>query len=169
MIGCNFLVQISEALATAKGNGLAFGNMNIIFAGDLAQLPAVGQTRLYARVKTRKVSTTYGQNTIFGKLLWLSVKTVVLLTEVMRQSGNENERFVTLLGRLRHGKCTEEDYQLLNTRLVSNVKPDWEPSGWSNAPIIVSSNDVKDKLNARATAEFAYRTGRKLHWYYCCD
>ena len=41
MIGCNFLLKISEALTEAKQKMLAFGGMNIIFAGDFAQLPPV--------------------------------------------------------------------------------------------------------------------------------
>jgi len=31
MIGCNFLLQISEALTAAKGNSSLFGGINIIF------------------------------------------------------------------------------------------------------------------------------------------
>ena len=41
MIGCNFLLKISEALTEAKQKMPAFRGMNIIFAGDLAQLPLV--------------------------------------------------------------------------------------------------------------------------------
>lgn len=37
---------------------------------------------------------------MYGKLLWLSINTVVILSEIMRQSGPENKNFVDLLGRL---------------------------------------------------------------------
>jgi hypothetical protein len=39
MIGCGLLSDISEALSIAKGNTDSFGGINIIFAGDFAQLP----------------------------------------------------------------------------------------------------------------------------------
>jgi hypothetical protein len=127
MIGCGLLCDVSEALSIAKGNTDSFGGINIIFAGDFAQLPPVGQTQLYANLSRPGMtgSTRPSQKKVFGKLLWLSVKTVVLLTEVKRQSGPENARpenarFLEFLGRLREGRCNESDYQLLNTRVLSN-------------------------------------------------
>ena len=83
MIGCNFLLQISEALTAAKGNTPAFFEcINIIFTGDFAQLPPVGQTHLFSYIKTAEVSMKRGQNSVLGKLLWLSLKTIVILTEI---------------------------------------------------------------------------------------
>jgi len=168
MIGCNFLLQISEALTEAKGKTTPFGGMNLITAGDFDQLPPVGQPRLFSHVNTHRVATTQGQNAVLGKLLWLSIDTVVILNEIRRQQGKENQPFVELLSRLRHGNCTTADYTLLNTRQISNVKPNWN-DGWRDAPVIVSNNDVKDAFNIQATADFARRTNRELHWYYCSD
>ena len=39
IISCKFLLQISEALSSVKGNSLPFGGIKVIFAGDFAQLP----------------------------------------------------------------------------------------------------------------------------------
>ncbi|KAJ8580891.1 hypothetical protein M405DRAFT_692287, partial [Rhizopogon salebrosus TDB-379] len=150
VIGCEFMLQISEALSDAKDNFAPFGGINIVFAGDFAQLPPVGQRGLHRNVNTRSVGTTKGQNTLFGRLLWLSIKIVVLLTTVMRQAGDENTRFVELLGRLRQGMY-------------------WSDTIWSQAPMIVASNAVKDAINERATLAFADQTGRPVHWYHCSD
>lgn len=170
MIGCKLLLQVSEALGMAKGNkSTPFGGVNVIFAGDFAQLPPVGQSRLFSHLNTATVGTKRGQDNVFGKLLWLSVRTVVLLVEVMRQSGSENDRFVELLGRLRQGTCTRSDFDLLNTRVIGNTTPDWSDPAWSGAPVIVSDNDVKDALNEKAAEAFAQQTGRELHWYYASD
>ena len=169
MIGCNLLLSISRSLADAKDKKIPFGGVNVIFAGDFAQLPPVGQTKLYAHINTAKVNTSSGQNAVFGKILWLSVNTVVMLTEVMRQSGEQNARFVDLLSRLRDGRCTKTDYDLLCSRLIDNVCPKWSEARWKNAPVIVPSNDVKDALNIRGTIAFAQQTGRQLHWYHAID
>ncbi|KAF8181770.1 hypothetical protein BJ912DRAFT_797357, partial [Pholiota molesta] len=169
MIGCAMLHKISQALIDAKGVDLPFGNINLIVAGDFTQLPPVGETRLYARIDTGKTqsSSSRGQETVFGKLLWLSFKTVVILTESMRQSGPENARLVELLNRLREGRCTDDDFNLLSTRVLENVTIDW--SEWKNVPIIISENAQKDALNVRATQAFADQTKQELHWYYAED
>ena len=169
MIGCSMLLQISEALNEAKGNTEPFGGINIIFAGDFCQLPPVGQTRLFSRMHNSqyKAASKRGQNDTLGKLLWLSITQVVGLHEVMRQAGPDNAYFVSLLMRLRNGKCNLEDYETLNGRLVDNVKPNWKD--WQNVPIIVSDNATKDAINNRATITFAQNTHAKLDWYYASD
>jgi hypothetical protein len=184
MVGCKLLYDISVALCAARGDAnTTFGGVNMIFAGDFYQLPPVGQTRLYAHVekrtahkkkkssgvRTASASTENGQKNIFGKLLWLTVKTVVLLTENKRQEGVENAEFVSLLGHLRYGRCTNADYDLLNTRLLSNLDIDWTQDPWSSARVIVNENEMKDRLNVRAAHDFAAKTGRQLHWYYAED
>ncbi|KAJ3924233.1 MAG: hypothetical protein NXY57DRAFT_868332, partial [Lentinula lateritia] len=153
MIGCRFLLKISRALNNAKDNNTPFGGINIIFAGDFAQLSSVRDPRLFSFIPTDKASTVSAQEAIFGKLLWLSIKTVVIFSEVMRQAGSENAQFVDLLQRLRVGAFC----------------PDWNGPDWSDTPIIVSSNRAKDRLNEKAAEAFAKKTGQTLHWYYSYD
>ncbi|THU76712.1 hypothetical protein K435DRAFT_585015, partial [Dendrothele bispora CBS 962.96] len=169
MIGCNFLLKISKALCKAKHNTSPFGGINIIFAGDFAQLPPVSDPRLFSHIKTAKVDSESGQNAAFGKLLWFSVNTVVVLNEVMRQSGAANLPFVDLLYRLRTGSCNAGDYNLLSSRTLRNANIDWMNPRWQTAPIVVAENKVKDALNIQAADVFARRTGKTLHWYYAVD
>ncbi|KAJ3772894.1 hypothetical protein FB446DRAFT_622476, partial [Lentinula raphanica] len=150
MIGCAFLYRISQALCKAKECDKPFGGINVIFAGDFAQLSPVGDTSLCSKVNTTRVATTAGQNIVFGKLLWLSVNTVVLLTTIKRQEGSHNSQFVDLLSRLRYGSY-------------------WTGDFWKDAPIIVCSNEAKDLLNEKMAEAFAAQTGRQLHWYYASD
>ena len=137
MIGCNLLLQISEALTAAKGDTSAFGGINLNFAGDFVQLGPVGQTCLFGHVNTPESNTTKGQRTISGKLLWLSVHTVVILTENKQQSGPGSERFVSLLHCLWEGKFKDKDYELLSSCVVHRVKPDWSYPSWTGVPIIM--------------------------------
>jgi hypothetical protein len=86
MVGCAMLHDISRQLSIAKGNDLAFGGASVIFAGDFAQLPPVGQKRLYAHLDWEDINsaaTTHRQKVVFEKLLWLSVDTVVMLIQNM--------------------------------------------------------------------------------------
>ncbi|KAG1797587.1 hypothetical protein EV424DRAFT_1298247, partial [Suillus variegatus] len=153
MISCNFLVQIHEALCEAKENTAAFGGINIVFAGDFAQLPPVGQKGLHRKVNIHAVTTVRGQNGMFGKLLWLSITTIVLLKTIMHQNGDHNMCFVEVLGHLRRG----------------TLKPTWKFGEWLDAPVIVSTNEVKDTINERATLEYARCTSQTVHWYHCLD
>lgn len=169
MIGCSLLLQISEALGEAKGNTLPFGNINIILAGDFCQLPPIGQTRLFTKLDTSSYESASkrGQNDILGKLLWLSISTVVIFQDIMRQKGKDNVPFVELLNRLREGRCIDKDFDLLNKRIINNVLIDWK--SFRDVPIIVSDNVTKDAINVKATEAFAKRSGQDLHWYYATD
>jgi ATP-dependent exoDNAse (exonuclease V) alpha subunit len=169
MIGCNLLLEIHEALCEAKENADLFGGLNIIFVGDFAQLPPVGDTKLYSHIKTERTGTTRGQKNVFGKLLWLSVDKVIILKELMRQNTQEDTQFTELLARLRVGSCTHADYDFLNAKLLRNTKTDFSDPIWMNAPILVSNNDVKDSLNIACARSFAARTKQPLHFYYATD
>ena len=143
--------------------------MNIIVAGDFAQLPPVQAMHLFSHINIAEANTKRGQDDILGKLLWLSVKTVVVLNQVMRQRGPENDQFVSLLTHLHQGKCSDHDFEILNSRIVKNAKPDWQDPAWNGLPVIISDNAVKDALNERGAELFAQKTGRQMHWYYATD
>jgi hypothetical protein len=169
MLSCRFLFQISEQLSLVKGSPAAFGGFNIILAGDFAQLPPVMDMRPFTHIKsTIKTSTTVRQCMIFGKLLWLSFQSVVLLYRPQRQSGNRNCSFVELLDHLCEGHCMVADYCLLQSRLSTSERYLLDPR-WSNASIIVSDNMCKDALNKKLAVVRAHELGRELHWYYSVD
>lgn len=171
MIGCQLLYKIHLALTFAKECSKPFGGINIIFAGDFAQLPAVGETRLYANFRRKRSTHKAGANlhAASGKLLWLSISNVIILQRVERQRGSGADTLISLLGRLREGKCTKQDYTFLCSRIAKNVATQEDISKWNNAPIIVSENATKDALNVAAAEAFAKQTGRHLYWYYCTD
>ena len=89
MPSCPDLYKISAQLAIALDERESpFGGINMIFAGDFAQLPPVGAPSLY----NGKIGTQIHdglkksqQEAVIGKALWHQVKTVVILKENMRQ------------------------------------------------------------------------------------
>ena len=77
--------------------------------------------------------------------------------------------FVELLQRLRTGQCNEDDYELLNSKLLCNAQTDWSQEEWTEAPVIVSNNEAKDLINMWCAQAFAAKTGHALHYYHALD
>jgi len=104
-----------------------------------------------------------------GRLLWLSVETVVILHETMRQAGAGNIDFVGLLQRLREGVCDENDYELLSEKKLGTTAIPEDDEQWRFSPVIVTNNATRDAINRRAAEAFAEQTGSELHWYHAID
>jgi len=104
-----FAKQLRQA--SGKQDSL-FGGFSLILIGDFAQLPPVADRPLYAVDKPDA----------HGHILYRQFDTVVILDEMVRQSGASQEQvlFRDLL-RLRNGESTEEDWQLLLSRSPSAI------------------------------------------------
>lgn len=174
MIGCEMLFQIHEALCVAKSTSAPFGGINIIFAGDFAQLPPIGQAKLFTSISymtNKQTKLEKRQRTLLGKLLWLGVDNVVMLKQPMRQATEGSKRFVELLSRLREGICTQSDYDLLNGRLLDKIaKPGTRlPDVWAGAAVLVTDNASKDAINDAACRRFAEARGISLDEFSALD
>ncbi|KAJ3846152.1 hypothetical protein EV368DRAFT_53175 [Lentinula lateritia] len=85
---------ISERLAKVRNEAeLAFGGMNMIFAGDFAQLPPIGgeSVSLYIHHASMDPKSLNGQRVAIGKALWHQVTTVVILRKNMCNQGHSKE------------------------------------------------------------------------------
>ncbi|KAF9455716.1 hypothetical protein BDZ94DRAFT_1205476, partial [Collybia nuda] len=117
MLACHDMYRISAQLGNALNVfDLPFGGMNMVFAGDFAQLSPVGGQSLYnGNVGTQLHSglKLAGQQAAIGKALWHQVTTVVILRENMRQKTQtpEDASLRRALMNMRYGKCTPEDIQ----------------------------------------------------------
>ena len=172
MIGCEMLHNISRALTEAKGSTTAFGGVNVIFAGDFAQLAPIGDTWLYKDINTSSFAagaSNRAQGKVLGRLLWLSIKTVVILHETMRQSGSCNAAFVDLLQRLRDGCCSGDDFNMLTGRSLRRLTFPNRGDDWKFVPIIVTNNATRDAINRKAAEAFAVQHNSQLHWYHAID
>lgn len=96
MIGAELLNQIDARLKQITGNfDENFGGLDIIFIGDLRQLPPVRATPIYKQSKQRMV----------GPLLWRGLK-FYELTQIMRQN---NEMFASILTKIGSGIILNDD------------------------------------------------------------
>ncbi|KDQ57392.1 hypothetical protein JAAARDRAFT_97100, partial [Jaapia argillacea MUCL 33604] len=154
-----------------------FGGMNMIFAGDFAQLPPVGAERaLYAQsisMKTNQRSSMRQQEAAIGKALWYQVTTVVILRQNMRQclQTPNDAAFHTALENMRYKSCTPDDIQLLKSLVASSSKesPKTGDPKFRHVSIITARNIQRDKVNEMGSTRFANDVETELTDFYSYD
>ncbi len=172
MISCQDLYKISARLAQLMNESEeAFGGMNMIFAGDFAQLPPVGKCiSLYGRVNDS--SSIIGQKNAIGKALWHQTTTVVILRENMRQTSQtkDDAKFRTALENMRYRNCTTDDIEYLHgLSSLSSVKQKLNDDRFRNVSVITAWNAHRDRINELGSRRFALDTGQKLESFYSKD
>ena len=147
MIGCRHLNKISKCLTNAKhaNPDLPFGGVDVIFLGDFIQFPPIGDYPLYYEWNKRNVTapeSKYEIERYLGQNLWKQVNRVVLLDEQMRVT---DKPYKELLNRLREGQCTDNDFEMLNRRVIGNSVDEIMPM--EGNPIIAPGNKLVTTLN----------------------
>ncbi|KAF5385898.1 hypothetical protein D9615_002210 [Tricholomella constricta] len=177
MLSCRDLYRISARLAHVLGDAdTPFGGMNMIFAGDFAQLPpAMGgeAISLYSRTVGEGGVSLRNQESAIGKALWHQVTTVVILRQNMRQSiqSAEDTKLRKALENMRYKSCTPEDLIFLRSRVSSKSpgKPSIIDKEFRNVSIITGLNRVKDAINGIGSERFAKETNQTLTHFYSED
>ncbi len=151
MMSCQDMYCVSARLAVAKNNTHdPFGGVNMIFAGDFAQLPpAMNNAPLYSGNVQNRVdgsTTIKGQEKAIGKALWHQVTTVVILKENMRQKTQtpEDAKLCTALENMRYRACTDEDISFLRS-------------------LIAGKSEGRKKLNQKRVRDVSVITGLNIH------
>ena len=153
-----------------------FGGMNMVFAGDFAQLPpAIGgeNISLYSRFIGTRSSDKKSQEESIGKALWQQVTTVVILRQNLRQQkqSEDDNKFRTALENMRYKSCTLEDIIFLRSRISSKLpnKPCVTDENFRDISIITAKNIHKDEINRVGALRFAQETGQTLTDFYSED
>ncbi|EIW62915.1 uncharacterized protein TRAVEDRAFT_113842, partial [Trametes versicolor FP-101664 SS1] len=163
--------------AALKNDGAPFGGINMIFAGDFAQLPpAMSGNALYSHKVGRVIHRTHShahQQASIGKALWHQFTTVVILRENMRQrsQGANDAKLRTALENLRYKSCTPEDVKLLQSRVAGRGpgRPKLNQPCFRNVSIITAWNTHRDKINELGCERFARQNGQPLTTFYSVD
>ena len=181
MLSCIDMYKICERLALATGNeGAAFGGINIIFAGDFAQLPPVigkESAALYSGsvgVGDINAVTQNGQQEAMGKAMWHQIDTVVILRQNMRQKtqSEKDSKLRQALENMRYKACTSDDIVFLRSLIVGSKNTPASKIAelkYRHQSIITSWNDKKDEINRLGVHKFARDTGQEINVFYSTD
>ena len=177
MLSCKDIYKISEKLARVMNNvEEPFGGLNMIFAGDFAQLPpAIGQEHasLYSRTVGLNTRSLRDQEAAIGKALWHQITTVIILRENMRQKTQtpDDERLREALSNMRYKACTPDDITFLRSRVSSEIegRPSVKEKRFRNVSLITTLNLPKDVINDLGSQRFAAETNQELTIFYSED
>jgi hypothetical protein len=155
---------------------IPFGGLNMLFAGDFAQLPPpVGgeSVALYSRTVGQSGTWKKGQEMAIGRALWHLVNTVVILRQNMRQrtQSHDDDKLCKALENMRYKDCNLEDIQFLRSRITSQLpgKPSITNADFKFVSIITAKNAQKDEINKLGCQLFAQHTGQQLVDFYSED
>jgi hypothetical protein len=173
MIACHELYSISARLSQITGtHDAAFGGINIILAGNFAQLPPVFGCPLYDGSMAKFVNARMSvrdQETVIGKLLWHQITTVVILKQNMRQKTQSaaDAELRTALENMRYAACTPQNIAFLCSRIASNNEDslNLHDPRFRNVSIITARNNQRDRINEEGSRRFAQDHGQLVDFY----
>ena len=137
MVRADLLDCVDKFMRLNGRNGsLPFGGVQLIFFGDLYQLPPV------VRREEQYIFETYYKSPYFfsSHALKKTKFEIIELDKIYRQS---DPKFIDLLNAIRNNQCTREDLEMLNSRLDQNfrLKPD------SDYICLTPRNDTASYIN----------------------
>lgn len=141
MLRADVLDMMDFALRTARRNQQKFGGVQMLFIGDLYQLPPV------LREENEYIMQKYYTSPFFfdAKVLEGVDLLTIELTEVFRQ---KDQDFLELLNAIRDGNSHAVDFNKLNERYY----PDFEPVGETFVHLC-SHNRMADNINQKKLEE----------------
>lgn len=169
MVGLSLLARLSNIVTTAKHADpiVPFGGVNLILFGGYMQYSPVFDRPLYydysstvdkssTRIKKPPTENEIQQKS--ARALILQINCVVMLEQQMR---TVDQAYQDLLGRLRKGEGTREDWLLLQTRVIgkglqiSLNNPPWNEV--RDFHLLAASRSIQDH---RKSCRYLFRIGR---------
>lgn len=176
MVDCRSFYNICAKMCKAvANNGDPFGGINMICAGDFAQLPPVSGNPLYSQTVNSVIHTTNSyalQEAAIGKAVWHQFTFVVMLRQNMRQKTQsiKDAKFRKALENMRYKSCTSDDIAFLRTLTVKpNTSRSLTNPIFRNISVITAFNSYRDKINDLGCERFAAETGQRLMTFYSVD
>ena len=141
MLRADVMDMMDFSLRHIRRNPLKFGGVQMLFIGDLYQLPPV------VRDENEYIMKRYYASPFFFDAFALKETSLLTieLTKVFRQ---KDEVFLEILNEIRDGNLSSEHFEILNIR----YEPDFEPKEEAYV-YLCSHNRMADEINSRKLNE----------------
>lgn len=149
MLRADVLDMMDFSLRHIRRNPSKFGGVQMLFIGDLYQLPPVVRDENEYIMKQYYASPFFFDSFALRETNLLTIE----LTEVFRQ---KDEEFLEILNEIRDGNLSSEHYEKLHERYLPNFEPNEEAYVY-----LCSHNRMADEINARKLNELS----GKSHFY----
>ncbi len=142
MLRADLLDAIDFMMQTVRKNNQAFGGVQVLFIGDLLQLPPVIKPEEWATLRRY-----YKGNFFFhSNVIQQNPPIYIELSKIFRQTDSQ---FISLLNNLRNNQVSRENVALLN----QFVKPDFDLKANKGYITLTTHNAKADSMNAQALSD----------------
>ncbi len=139
MLRADLLDAIDHVLRYVRRNNKAFGGVQLLFIGDLLQLPPVVKEEEWSQLKN-----FYQGINFFNALVLQDQQPITIeLNKIYRQS---DQQFIDLLNHVRDNKINTTEIDLLN----QHYKPHFTPEQNKGYIHLTTHNHKADKINSKA-------------------
>ncbi|MBD1431038.1 helix-turn-helix domain-containing protein [Sphingobacterium litopenaei] len=142
MVRADTLDAIDVILKSVRRDMRPFGGVQVLFIGDLYQLPPVVRDQEWQILRNHYTSPFF-----FNAKVLRSTPLIKLeLQHIYRQS---DDKFISVLNNIRNNQCTQQDLEELNT----HYKEDFVPDKSEQFITLTSHNRLADQINQEELAK----------------
>jgi len=136
MVRADTLDAIDVILKSVRRDMRPFGGLQVLFIGDLYQLPPVVRDHEWQVLRHHYSSPFFFD----AKVLRETALVKLELQHIYRQ---KDENFIHILNNIRNNQCTSADLAALNT----HYKPNFEPPANEQYIVLTSHNKLAEQIN----------------------
>ena len=139
MLRADLLDAMDYMMQTVRKKNTAFGGVQVLYIGDLLQLPPVIRDEEWRTLKTYYKGKFFFHSHVVQQNPPLYIE----LSKIFRQT---DDTFISVLNNLRNNQISQQDIQTLN----QYVKPDFDLKANKGYITLTTHNNKADSMNAQA-------------------
>ena len=144
MLRADLLDAIDFMMQTVRKNSRPFGGVQVLFIGDLLQLPPVIRDEEWRTLRNYYKGKFFFHSHVIQQFPPLYIE----LSKIYRQS---DDTFISVLNNLRNNQITPQDIQVLN----EYVQPDFDLKNNPGYITLTTHNAKADSINEQAISDLA--------------